>query len=80
MKITTKLFFRECKGYTNSEGTNKLRVRFLDEQDKEYTFFFEDNDKSEKYKTMKKDTICELELILYSPRDVSKSKYNLIVR
>lgn len=78
MVIKTNLIFRECKGYTSKDGESKLRVRFLDDEDRSYTFFFSDDASHEKYKTMKKDTRVDLELVLFeSPKN---GRYGMIMR
>ena len=74
MLIKAKLVFRECGIYINSDGEKMLRVRFLDYQDNMYTFFLPDTKENEKYKTMKKDTDCDLDLTLYKS---NKGKYGL---
>ena len=63
MTIKTNLLFRECKPYQNAEGEDFLRLRFLDDFDESYTFFVPNNGKYDKYKTMKKDTPCDITLI-----------------
>lgn len=65
MNIKTSLYFRECKPYLSQKGEKKLRVRFLDDQDKDITIFINDEQKNEKFKQAKKDQLFDLDFSIY---------------
>lgn len=74
MLIKTSLIFRECKPYQNGVGECFLRLRFLDDNDDSFTFFVPDDKEHEKFKSMKKDSFCDINLNLYKS---NKGKYNM---
>lgn len=78
MIIKSKLFFRKCerKKFNDAEY---LQCTFLDENDLLYRFNFPVIKENEKYLSMHKDTLCDLELMLYPPIDKTKAKYCLFV-
>lgn len=78
MTLTTSLYFRGFKQKTIGEKSY-LECRFLDEEDRSYTFLFEKNQDSEKYLKMQKDTKVNLNLRLYEPQDARYKKYALWV-
>ena len=75
MLIKTNLLFRKCEKFINSDGEETLRIKFEDDNCESYTFFVPLDKEHEHYLSMKKDTPCNVDLVIY--KSSKNAKYNI---
>lgn len=77
MIVKCKLYFRKCVKRSYN-GNDYYQVRFLDENDNNILINLPCIKENDKYLSMHKDTLCDIDLLLYSPSDKSKARFCLM--